>query len=118
MAIRNVCVETEGKIVIQIEVHLDSRPAVVVDIVFIVFDITDILVLADVLTMIPTFQLNISDEAAIALIQSVFLEYIPRFGRCHSRTLINDFHLVFPCIRKACAEYTSAKECPDTSIGF
>ena len=122
MAIRNVCIETEGKIVSEIEVHLDSRPAVVVVIVFIVSDTTDILGLADVLTMIPTFQLNLSDEAAIALIQSVFVEYIQRIERFHSRTLINDFlisdyHLVFPCIRKACAEYTRAKECPDTFCG-
>ena len=101
MAIRNVCVETEGKIVSEIEVHLDSRPAVVVVVVIIVFDATNILGLADVLTMIPTFQLNLSEETAIALIQSVFVEYIQRIETFHSRTLINDFHFVFPCIRKA-----------------
>tara|TARA_E500000081_G_C5939803_1_gene264450 strand:- start:160 stop:330 length:171 start_codon:yes stop_codon:yes gene_type:complete len=55
---------------------LDSRPAVAVDIVFIVFDTIDILVLVNVLTMIPTFQLNRSDEAFIALIQSIFVEYV------------------------------------------
>ena len=104
MAIRNVCIETEGKIVSKIEVHLNTRPAVVVNIVFIVFDTIDILVLADVLTMISTFQLNISDEAAFALIQSVFFEDTPPIGRFRSRTLINDFRRVFPCIRKACAE--------------
>ena len=62
--------------------------------------------------MITTFQLNISDEAAFALIQSVFFEDIPPIGRFHSRTLINDFHLVFPCIRKACAEQTRARSAP------
>ena len=61
---------------IKIEIHLDSRTTMVVDIVFIVFDTIDILVLVDVLTMIPTFQLNRSDEAFIALIQSVFVEYV------------------------------------------